>query len=364
LIYSQTDFYIKDTASVYGEKVLDGGAILNSKQCEIEKDKQTITYSPNEIISYGFADGRIYFSRVININNEKRKVFLERLNEGKVNFYFYKDKNGSKYFLEKDSGQLVEIIEKSGMVTYKNTLDSYFNDCSNVSDALKLVTFHKKPLVELIDQYNSCSRRPFSFIKFGIMGGIGAFEPQKAAITGSVLSVGVSGNVLAAAEFKKDITFSVGAFIDIPISHSYFSFHPEIYYLKNNFNSHTTDNNIVNDILINSNSIVMPFLIRYTYPSLKCRPYVNAGCTYAYCFRNNNGLYTTTIGDNIIEIEKSNKTDVYSPKQVGYSIGGGIQYNLDYRKSLFLEFRYNNLFAFTENTYGNKCLECIVGVNL
>jgi hypothetical protein len=338
-----------------GAKLINGGAIQNARQCQIEFKKQTLIYSPDEVKEYGFKDGRIYLARIIKINNEEKKVFLERLNKGKINLYYYKDKYGRGFYLEKDSGQLVEILKNGNdNNTYKEFLVSYVQDCDSVSDALKLITFNKPTLSKFINQYNSCIRKPFPFIRYGLTIGYGLTKPAYSKI---------SDEVLKNAVFKKDKSFNIGLFMDIPILLSYFSLHPEIFYQKNAFSSHSVGNNIVNDIIINTTSINIPVLIRYTYPSLKYRPYINLGGTFTYNIRNNNAIYSTTITNDIVEIEKTNTSNIYSEKQIGYTIGGGIQCNINYRKSIFFEIRYNNLYGITEETYGNKSFQYIIGLN-
>lgn len=355
IVNGQRGYYVKDSLISVGVKLIDGGAIQNAKQCQVEIKKRTLIYSPDEVMEYGFKDGSVYISRIIIINNEEKKVFLERLNKGTLNFYYYKDKKGKKFFLEKDNGQLVEVLKKGiDNLNHKDFLESYIQDCNNVSDALKLVTYKKHSFTKFIDQYNSCLHKPFPFTKYGLIVGYGISKPQNSRI---------SDEVLKNAVYKNDNTFNIGIFADIPILLSYFSLHPEIYFQKNAFSGHSSGVNTVYDIIINTTSFNIPLFIRYTYPTLKLRPYVNAGGVFTYNIRNNNAVYAATISNDIIEIQETNKSSIYSEKQIGYAVGGGIQYNIDYRKSLFFEFRYNNLYGLKKETYGNRNFQFLIGIN-
>lgn len=355
IVNGQRGYYVKDSLMSIGVNLIDGGAIKNAQQCQIGEKKKTLIYSPDEVKEYGFKDGSVYISRIVKINNEEKKVFLERLSKGNINLYYYKDKKGKKFFLEKDSGQLVEVLKKGiDNSNYKNFLNPYIQDCNNVTEALKLVTYSKPSLTKFIDQYNSCLHKPFPFIKYGLIIGYGISKP---------LNSKISDKVLKNAVFKNDNTFNFGLFADIPILLSYFSLHPEMYIQKNAFSSHYNFGNTVTDIIMNTTSINIPLFIRYTYPTLKLRPYVNIGGTFTYNVRNNNAVYTATISNDIIEIEETNNSNIYSAKQIGYAVGGGIQYNIDYRKSLFFEVRYNNSYGLTKETYGNKSFQCIIGIN-
>jgi hypothetical protein len=355
IVNGQRGYYVKDSLVSVGVKLIDGGAIKNAQQCQVEGKKETLTYSPDEVKEYGFVDGSVYISRIIKIDNEEKKVFLERLVEGKINLYYYKDKKGKKFFFEKDNGQLVEVLKKGiDNSNYKNFIKPYTQDCNNVTEALKLVSYTKPSLSKYIDQYNSCLHKPFPFVRYGLIIGYGISKPQ---------NLKISDKILKNAVFKNDNTFNIGVFGDIPIFFSYFSLHPEMYFQKNGFSSHSIIGNTVNDIIINTTSINIPLLIRYTFPTLKLRPYVNVGGAFTYNLRNNNAVYPATISNNIIEIEETNKRNIYSEKQIGYAVGGGIQYNIDYRKSLFFELRYNNLYGLTDETYGNKSFQFIIGIN-
>jgi opacity protein-like surface antigen len=152
-------------------------------------------------------------------------------------------------------------------------------------------------------------------------------------------------------------------FTDIPILLSYFSLHPEVYFQKNAFSSHSSIGNTVNDIIINATSVNIPILIRYTYPTSKVRPYINIGGTFNYNIRNDNAFYTTTIYKDTIKLGETNKNKIYSEIQIGYTIGGGIQYNVDYRKSIFIEIRYINLYGLTDETYDHRSMQCFIGIN-
>ena len=355
IVNGQRGYYVKDNIVVAGVKLNDKGAIKNAKHCQIEEKGQTFTYSPDEVEEYSLENGSIYLSRTIKIKNEGKKVFLERLNKGEINLYYYKDKNGKKFFLEKDSGQLVEILKKGNdNRTYKDLLRYYVQDCDKVNDALKLVSYNKLSLSKFAKQYNSCTKEPFPFKRYGLIFGYGVSKPVNSKF---------SDDLLKNAVFKNDYSFNIGLFMDIPILLSDFSAHSEIYYQKNTFSYHSVVNSNINDIIINATSINIPILIRYTYPSLKLRPYFNLGGSVVYNLRNNNAVYSTAITTDIIEIEKVNDADIYSENQIGYIIGGGIQYNIDYRKSGFFELRFNNLYGIAEQTYGRKSFQCIIGIN-
>jgi hypothetical protein len=353
--YGQKGYYKKDTCMFLGVKMISGGNKLNSRLCQIDTEKKILTYSPEEISEYGLNDGRVYISRSIAINNKEQKIFLERLNKGNINLYFYKDNNGRKFFIERDGGQLIEIF-KTGDDNegYKDILKSYVQDCNNISDALKLVSFNKLSLSKFADQYNSCEYKPFPHIKYGLIIGY--------SIT-NITDSKINDEVLKSAAFKNDYAFNIGIYLDVPVLVSYFSFHPEIYYQKNTFTGHYEGSYDIADIVINSNSVTVPVLLRYTHPSTKYRPYIDLGAIYAYHFRNDNTVYSASITNNIVGINEI-KNGIYSDNQFGFSLGGGVQYDLDYRKAISLGLRFNNFIGTKNDVYSSNSFQCVIGINL
>jgi hypothetical protein len=354
----QTNYYVLKDKIYAGIKIKDGSKIENAKQCQIIKKGILMTYTPSEVSEYGFKDGRIYISKVIKTDNEEKNVFLESINKGNLNLYYYKDRSGSKFFLEKDSGALEEFLRKNNDrtgFTYRDQIKNYVQDCDKISDALKLFRYNKPSLKKFIDQYNSCKQEPFPFFRYGFMICDAIDKP---------LVLRVSDKVLKGTTFKFNNSLNAGLFIDIPILLSNTSFHPEIYFQKNTFISHSVTDNLIYDININTSSVNVPLLIRYTYPSLKYRPFADIGGTYSSKIKNKCTIYTTEITDNIVDIEKSINDNPYSQKRLGFSAGAGIQYNIDYRKSVFLELRFNSLYALTKEALGNKSIQFLISFNL
>jgi hypothetical protein len=353
-VYGQNDYYSTDSTTSVGIKLIDGGVRTNSRFCQIKKNEEIIQYSPYEVKEYGFKDGRNYFSRIIIVDNKEQKVFLERLNKGKIILYYYKDKNGKKFFIEKDKAQLVELNNDNTNHSFVDSIKFYTNDCEKVKDRLKLIKYRKKSLSRFINQYNSCKNKPIPHIRYGVSIGYAVSQP---------LDSKIKDDFLNSAVFANDKALTMGLFLDIPILHSHFSFHPEVYYQKNAFSSHSESISSVDDVVINATSINIPLLIRYTLPTVKFRPYLNMGGTFAYNIRNENIVSHAMINNGIINIVFPEEKNVYSQRQIGYSLGGGIQYDFTNWKSIFVELRYNHLNAVTEETFGNTSKMLIIGLN-
>ncbi|HEY4785158.1 MAG TPA: outer membrane beta-barrel protein [Bacteroidales bacterium] len=355
VLFGQRGYYAKDTLMCVGVELVDGGSIQNAKQCQIKQKDKTLVFSPDEVKEYGFDNERVYFSRIIHVDNSEKRVFLERICKGKINLYYYRDKHGRRFFIENDTTRLIELRKKPGEnYAYKELLKIYVQDCADIWDVLQFTAFNKLALSKFINQYNECKVKPFPFFKFGVFVGYGSTKPANAKLTDELLE---------GANFNNDYSFSVGASMDIPIMYSNFSIHPEICYQKNAFSSHYETKSSINDVIINVTTVNIPFLIRYTCPSFKVRPFINFGSVFSYNIRNSNTIYSSTVSNNVIEIGEGITRNIYSKKQIGYSIGGGIQYHFGYKRSVFIEFRYHNLSGLTTETFGSKSVQIITGLN-
>ena len=355
--FSQKGYYANDTLKTVGVVIADRGSILNSKSCQI-KNKDTITeFSPYEIVEYGISEDQIYVAKDIFVNDTLKRVFLEVLLKGKTTLYYYRNENYSTFFISKDSVTLIEVPEKvnNEKQYYKSVLRYITSDCQEVTDAINLVKYNRKPVTELINRYNTCEDKPFPFTKFGILGG---YELSRLANPSQA-----TPSFLEYLDYQSNGFFTFGLFADIPILPTNFSVHFELYHSSHKFSETGTKNNEYYDLTANQNAIKMPILLRYSFNKGKTIPYINAGGIFGFNYRNENAIYLTNSNNNNINIEKLDNILVMSQFQYGFSAGGGIERKINYRNALFLELRFNKLFGQSKNTLGNNELQLITGIN-
>jgi hypothetical protein len=175
-IFSQNNFVDFDSITYVGATVVDGGDRLNSSICQVKKGGEIFKYSPNEVKRYGFANGRIYVSKVIHVNDTSvHRVFLEQLVNDKTTLYYYNGKTIRTFFIEKDSTLFIDLPrnDTQNKISFHDKLFNITSDCRNVSDATKLVLYNKRSLSKLISRYNNCELKPFPFLKYGFVFGYG-----------------------------------------------------------------------------------------------------------------------------------------------------------------------------------------------
>jgi hypothetical protein len=365
---AQENYFATDTSLSLGANVIDGGGLLNARFCRVLKEGEIIKYSPFEVKEYGFKDGKVYVSKEIIINDSSRQVFLERLVVGPTSLYYFKDTNMTSYFLENERTGFIEIPRNApgnADLTYKDVLKDLTLDCKHVADASKLVKYQKKSLTKYIETYNSCKPKAFPFLKYGVFAGIN--------FSSIVYIPGVGNQYLSAenkyfknADFKYDPGLIYGIFIDQPIKATDFSFHPEVYFSKNEYTSNYEMDTSTIDVMINTSAINIPVLFRYAVPTAKARPYINAGLIYAYQFKQQSEIYTTPLDGGTIEDENPEMPAPVVTNQLGFAAGTGLEVDLTYRLRLCLDIRYTLLYGLRvsgQESYRKNEFQIVAGIS-
>jgi hypothetical protein len=341
LSFGQNEYFSTDSLTTIGIKLIDNGDLINSKLCQVKKGDKIFEYSPNEVKEFGFIDGRVYISKEIQISDSTRRVFLECLYKGKTTLYYYKGKGIKTFFFEKDSSVFVEIpIRSLNNRIFNEQLKEITKDCSNITEATKFVNYNKKSLSKLIARYNNCVLKPFPHFRYGLTLGYEFSE--------IVLSSDNQNENIKYFDFNYDGGFTIGLFIDKPILVSDFSFHSEVYFSNHGFSYNKSSDNKEIDFVANLSSLKVPLLIRYVCPSNNIRPFINLGLVGSFNIRNETMLFETTITKNIIEINDKEESPLIDDIQLGSCIGGGIEYKLDIKHSLFFEIRFNQQYGITD----------------
>jgi hypothetical protein len=354
-IYTTTPrgYYIADGKILTAGQLLESNNFSNSQILRVKIARDTIEYTPEEVSEYGFSNGRIYVAREITLSGKTRKVFLERLADGNASLYFYKGKDFEQYFWETENSGLIELPRKKQQ--YREILARFETDCEGFANDLKLVSFKKASLTKLTERFSSCDPRPFPFTRFGVVAG---------GIVSRQIPAGYTTlDLMDAFKYGSSISYSAGLFMDKPLFASNLSIHAEILYSKMSHVYSIRTLNREKDYSAKYTSLTFPLLLRYTLPEVRYRPFVNMGAIFSYNIKTEEIMYEADIEDDIVVINSWSPSFV-STDYLGISIGSGIQYVLDFRKSLFFELRYNRLFRLTDQAYFDTGeLQLITGIN-
>lgn len=347
-LYSQKKDYIATDSSLNsGIKLIEGTARDNAQYIRLKSKNQEKKYFPKDLTKYRLK-GTVYISKNISILGQTKKVFLKRLEHGKITLYYYTEEGISTYFLEKDSSVFVEISKGNN---FQKKLSDNTSDFNWNSEQIRLVRYNKNSLSKLISMYNNGKNRPLPYPRFGIITGYRS--------TSLTIPVSMRVEQLNDISFTPNSTASYGVFADLPIGMSYFSFNTGIMFSKSRFSANSRNSQSDTDVLVNLSSLNIPILIRYTLPTLVWRPFFNTGGIYSYQLKNESKIYESYIDQNVITINEVDQESLISANMLGYSIGVGLQRNISYRKIASVEIRFNQ-FPGSENTLQKRQFDILI----
>lgn len=364
----QNGYYVINDKMAFGDKLIDAGAIKNSQFCTILKNGKLLTFPASEVSEYGFKNGRVYSSKIIDTYLGNRGVFLERLCKGTINLYYYRGKKSREFFIEKNDGPLVAVPKKSdGKIKYREVISGYLSDINGSSEAVRRLTYYRPAFISIIDQYNSGAIGNIPSIKYGVSIGGSLIRPvykAPAESSSGQFYLKQLEEDLGSADFKwnKALLFSLS--LDLPILKNKYSFHPEVNLEKNEFSSlDATDAGRFASFDINAFSISVPLLIRYTSESTRVKSFFNAGGVLAYNSIQFIKYYTGPTIEDLTEQTIIDNNAIYPAFHMGFAAGAGVIHEIIAGKSASLELRYNRLFGLGEKTSGNNSIRLLLGIN-
>lgn len=355
-LFCQNDYYITEKSASYGVKIENKGEKQNARYCWIKRNDIYYYYSPDSIKAYGFEKGAYYEAKDILVNDSVKRVFLERILDGKLTLYYYRGEDTKTFFIEKDKTYFVELpkVNKKEHKTYKEYLKELTADCPDISDAIYHAVYSKSGLKRLIERYEKCSSNPYPFLKMGLVAGY------------EIINIDIideASDNIKLIDFNKEANPTIGVFIDYPLFYCDFSLYTEPYFVKHSYSCYKIKDNYDVNFYANISSVKAPVLIKYTFPFKRFRPYLNVGGIFAYNFNQKNGyINSTAFGDKIDIIYKD--VPLFSKWEMGYSLGAGAEYKLNHRNSLFLNLRYSSLKGLSENnSFNNSIIQVSTGFN-
>ncbi len=331
--YSQQNNYIaSDSVLVSGANLVHGLPAENAQFIVVKKKGQETRYTPDQLTGYGFKGGPVYRSRNITIAGETKRVFLEVIGAGKITLYYYTEKGLTRFFLEKDSTLFVEIPDSD---EFRTRIIENTGDFEWKASQVELARYNKKSLTKLISYYNNGINHPLPYPRFGLTAG---YSMMSLTVPDD-LSVGQRESL----SFTPSSSVQLGIFADLPVAMSNFSLNTGVNLSKHGFSANSVDAESDVDVVVNITSANVPLLIRYTVPTRVWRPFVNAGGICSFHLKYERDIYTSEFSQDDIIISEVVHQPPSGSVSPGYSVGAGLQYNLNYRNIASLEMRYSHL---------------------
>jgi len=219
------------------------GGKANAKDCVFKKkdDPEKVTYTPNQIKSYQFIDGKCYLS-VTSMNLKfKELIFLEYIIKGSINIFYYQDDVKDYYFAVKDT-TLIELdhhdrltgnAEKDILIMakpekYKKQLKLLVQDQPSLFSNIDRIDCNTKDLIMLTKKYQNLScpsqeciqydkrtGRSIKF-KFGILSSVGLSH-----LSSPPYNMYISDyDETKCLDFKPTITYEIGATLNMYLDYT------------------------------------------------------------------------------------------------------------------------------------------------
>jgi len=275
-------------------KINDGGGNRNSRICLFKQSKasKVIKYYPADIKAYRFINDKYYASKKVFIRGESRYVFVDVLVEGKINLYNYRKTKNMTYYIEKKDSNMIGLVYKVITLYSKSkspfnrliysheydlkytpfldTLYYLFRDCEKIQKKLDAVEYDQRSLTNIIQDYlsevckeNDCINYTrdlkINGPRFGLFTGIRLNRISFLPYTEGKYTYDHLINP------KNDISFPIGAFMNIPMSRINDGLSFQIELIANNIKHYHEFNNLYygNSVEIASNTIGIPILLKY-----------------------------------------------------------------------------------------------------
>ncbi len=283
--------------------IRDAGGSRNSEICYFKTDKKSkvVKYRPEDIKAYRFIGDKYYYSHALFFKNEYRHVFMDVLLEGSVNLYYYWRNKETAYYIEKDKGNVIGLINRelpeaqySGSLynvlnkvayveVYKDSLYSVFKESTEVQNRIDEVEYNHKAIIAITKDYISetCS-----------IGNCISYVKELSVLKES-LGVFSGLHVSRINFWDKDI--KSGILLSMPVGISYnfplprindrVSFQIEL--ISNNFDYNKSEIDMPlpeEEIHIKANTIGIPLLFKYKLPMNKITPSLALGKETIFVF--------------------------------------------------------------------------------
>lgn len=296
------------------------GAVRNSRFCSFKENDnaETIRLEPKEIQAYRFTNDKYYVSKEIEVEGEKKQIFLEMLVNGITNLYFLRYDEKDMYFLEKADGTIYTLVKDilteyekgKGMVsreTYKyvGQLKIAFADCWDILPMIKNVTLSHQSLIEMTKKYHDCVCNEERCIIYEKK--LPALKVQIAPVVGMGMTT-LKFHEGFFSKFENDNSispvFGILSTFTLPRTNYKLSFEVEALFKEENL--HVSFNNYY-EVFINTRRIQPSLGIKYNFPKGKLRPTLSGGGFGSFLMNPN--TRTTIMVDNI----QTTKEDAYVP---------------------------------------------------
>ena len=335
--YKKKGYIVKDSVTHQG--YIDIGIKgENSRFCKYRKFiRDTVhIYTTDDIEEWGVYEESEYKRYYIEKKSERfENVFLKVLSKGKFTFLCLENRNGNIYYLEDTLGNITELKSE----TKKELQNDVRKFIPTMEESqVKLLNLKEDRLKSIFDKHNSGSNKAILYTKFGVLGGVGFTNFNKRFTALGIWSW---------ADITTQVTPEIGLFLELYLFKNLkkITFQPQLIYSRFTYDYNAQFTRVVNNIPylidqtldIDIKSFKLPLLFRYNSLNPKLAPFVDVGLLFSY---NVNDIKIVSLGGppGIKPIKDESLS--FDKVLGGASIGGGLKYPLDYKRTILLGAHY------------------------
>jgi hypothetical protein len=321
---------------------------------------QKVSYSPGQIVAYGFRNGRYFESKTAG----RKKAFFECLAEGVVSVYVVPGKYKGSVYLQSPQTGFIKLVKGSNNLEGADNFNSFqealtwiLNKNGNREVSLKNLEYDSKEIASAVRESSSLSKNASK--GFYLTPGVRYLRDNSVFKEGSLISMGLSGgyqivtvntpgNVYTPffreAQFNTSYRPALGLYLNSKFSKKSnllsvdlaLHFVTDSYYGYSEYSEGIETNR--NDILIDFSEIQVPLAVHLTFGKGSIHPYVKAG-----------GFMSFLIDQSYSRLSESQKgASVYTDydedftldNAMGFIVGAGIQFEVGKARLISVEGGY------------------------
>ncbi len=330
---AQRDYYATEQFHKGGVKLVRGRPRENHQFILLQDGNEQKKLTPQDIESYGFANGEKFVTREISVGiGQSKRVFLKVIRKGKLTLYGYKPIDGpEELFLEVNGQNLRRLSGDPRTVRAQILTATHDREWNRRQD--KVLKGNKISAKRFISLYNRESTKTLPHAKLGLRFGLktaelkvgrGAFGLSIANLVEDELFLPLQ------IDFGKNSSVFLGGFVELPILSNDLFFVTEINIVNHKFEFSP---GLLSEVEITA--LELPVRLKYGLPTWPLRPHVSLGFFPTQLLRNST---TISIGDDVST--ENFLTDTY----FGTDFTLGLDWTLAARRVISFHFRRANSF--------------------
>lgn len=338
--------------------IKDGFTPRNSRLClfKASRNGNVVRYHPEDLRSFKIGEDKYYAAKVVSVKGKPERVFTEVLLEGDINLYHQRTDKEYSYYLEKDEGSLIGLVNRDreyeresnwfsrGYSTYeeakipefRDTLYNLFEDSKEVQRQVYKVRYNNKSFIDITKSYVEETCPGTECISYE--SELSRNRERFGVFTGLHLSKAFFED--GGAETNINSTVPFGIFYHIPLSfiHDRLSFQNEVILRRLQYDEIYNAPNETIYTKLKWDVVGIPLLLQYRISVKRFSPTIGLGKEIGIVV--NSDIVALTEGKEVYEDPVITSYEyIYRLQKGGWFVDLGMDYNVNRKFSLFSNIR-------------------------